>query len=60
MTIYEVIHEFFDYLFPADILLSYVDIIDLTVFCLTYVVVFGLILIPLWSLATFFIRRSKR
>ena len=60
MTIYEVIHEFFDYLFPADILLSYADIIDLTVFCLTYVVAFGLILIPLWYLATFFIRRSKR
>jgi hypothetical protein len=59
LTIYEVVYEFFTFAFPSAVLTQFEDPIDLTVFVLTYFVIFGFILIPLWRMATFFWRKAK-
>jgi hypothetical protein len=59
LTIYEVVYEFFTFAFPEAVLTQFEDHIDLTVFVLTYFVIFGFILIPLWRMATFFWRKAK-
>lgn len=58
-TIYEVLYEFFIFAFPSDVITQFQDSIDLTVFILTYFVIFGFFLIPLWKLGTFFWRKNK-
>ena len=60
MTIYEVIQEFFTELFPAPILLEYEEIFTLMYLFLTLVLIFTFLLLPLWKLATFFLRSGKR
>lgn len=60
MTIYEVFYDFFEFLFPSAILVEYADLIELTVFVVTYIFVFSVILIPLYRIATFFLRMGKR
>jgi hypothetical protein len=59
MTIYETIYEFFEWAFPSSVITQFENHIDVTVFVLTYIVIFGIFLIPLWRMATFFIRRNK-
>ena len=59
-TIYEVIYTFFEYAFPPAVITQFENHIDVTVFVLTYFVIFGLILIPLWNMATFFTRRVRK
>lgn len=59
LTIYEVIENFFEWVFPASIYTYYESIIQFTIFVLTYVVVFGLFLIPLWRLATIWLPKGK-
>jgi len=60
MTIYEVMYEFLEALFPESVVIAYADILDLTAFGMTYIVVFGMILIPLYKIATFFLRVGKK
>jgi len=60
MTIYEVMYEFLESLFPAATLLVYEDIVSLTAFIMTYILIFSIIIIPLYKLATFFLRVGKR
>lgn len=60
LTIYEVIENFFLWVFPTAIFTYYEPIIQFTVFLLTYVVVFGLFLIPLWKLATIWLPRGRK
>jgi hypothetical protein len=60
MTIYEVMYEFLEWAFPSSIITQFQDHIDVTAFVMTYFVIFGLILMPLWNLATFFLRRAKK
>jgi hypothetical protein len=60
MTIYEVMYEFLEFAFPSSIITQFQDHIDVTAFVMTYFVIFGLILMPLWNLATFFLRRAKK
>lgn len=59
LTIYDVLYNFFTFAFPASVVTQFENIIDLTVFGLTYMVIFGFILIPLWRLGTFFWRKDK-
>lgn len=58
-TIYEVIYEFLEYAFPSAVVTQFQDHIDLTAFILTYFVIFGFFLIPLWKIATFFWRKVR-
>ena len=60
LTIYEVFYALFEFLFPSTILSEYADLIELTVFVVTYIFVFSVILIPLYRLATFFLRLGKK
>lgn len=59
ITIYEVMYSFLSSLFPADILVSYKNILELTAFSMTYILIFGIIVIPLYRLATFFHKRGR-
>ena len=59
LTIYEVFENFFAWLFPADILVAYADVLQLLSFVLTLVFIFGFVLIPLWKIGTFFFRKVK-
>jgi len=59
MTIYEVIYDFLEFAFPSSVVTQFQDHIDVTAFVLTYFVIFGFILIPLWNIATFFWRKAK-
>ena len=59
MTIFEVMYTFLEYAFPEAIITQFQNHIDVTAFLMTYMVIFGLILMPLWNLATYFLRRSK-
>mgnify|MGYP006440599747 CR=1 FL=1 len=59
LTIYEVMYDFLEFAFPSSVITQFENTIDLTAFILTYFVIFGFILIPLWKLGTFFWRRSK-
>ena len=58
-TIYEVLYTFLEYAFPPSVITQFQNHIDLTAFVLTYFVIFGFILLPLWNIATFFWRRAK-
>ena len=58
-TIYEVIYTFLEYAFPPSVITQFQNHIDLTAFVLTYFVIFGFILLPLWNIATFFWRRAR-
>lgn len=58
-TIYEVLYDFFTFAFPNSVVNQFQETIDLTVFILTYFVIFGFFLIPLWKLGTFFWRNKK-
>jgi hypothetical protein len=60
MTIYEVIENFFIWVFPEAIYLQYVEILELLIFTLSLAVVFGIIIMPLWKLATVFIPNKKK
>lgn len=58
-TIYEVLYDFFIFAFPPSVVTQFENTIDLTVFILTYFVIFGFFLIPLWKLGTFFWRKNR-
>lgn len=60
MTIYEVMRGFLDDLFPTAIITTYDSVLELTAFVMTYILIFGLIIIPLWKIATYFMRVGKR
>ena len=60
MTIYEVMYDFLEYAFPASVVTANQGIIDLTAFIMTYFVVFGVFVFPLWYLTTFFLYYFKR
>lgn len=60
MTIYEVMYEFLEAMFPSAIVTEYTSLLTLTAIFMTYCVVFGLIIMPLWRLAMFFIKGGKR
>lgn len=60
MTIYEVMRGFLDDLFPTAIITTYDSVLELTAFAMTYILVFGLIIIPLWKIATYFLKVGKR
>ena len=59
VTIYETVYNFFTWAFPSAVITQFEDTIDLTVFVLTYFVIFGAMLIPLWKLMTFWWRKDK-
>lgn len=59
LTIYEVIFDFLTFAFPSTVITQFENTIDLTTFILTYFVIFGFFLIPLWRLGTFFWRKDK-
>jgi hypothetical protein len=60
MTIYEVMRGFLDDLFPTVIITTYDSVLELTAFVMTYILIFGLIIIPLWKIATYMMRVGKR
>lgn len=60
MTIYEVVLEFFESLFPALVYADWLEEIEALSFFLTIFIVFGLILIPLWKIATLLLRGAKK
>ena len=60
MTIYEVMYAFLEDLFPTAILTTYADILELTAFIMTYILVFSIIVIPLYRLATYFLKVGRR
>lgn len=60
MTIYEVIESFFEVIFPESIHIQYQEILELMYFALTLILIFTFILIPLWKIATFFLRIGKK
>ncbi|MDD4157271.1 MAG: hypothetical protein PHY08_13265 [Candidatus Cloacimonetes bacterium] len=60
MTIYEVMRGFLDDLFPTAIITTYDSVLELTAFVMTYILIFGLIIIPLWKIATYMMRVGKR
>lgn len=59
-TFYDVIYELWNLAFPESVLLDYADILQLLTFVMTLILIFGVIIIPLWRVGTFFLRRSKR
>ena len=59
-TIYDVMYAFLEFAFPSTVITSYQSIINLTAFIMTYFVIFGLIIFPLWYIATFFLYVFKR
>ena len=59
LTIYEIIYDFLTFAFPSAVITQFDNTIDLTTFILTYFVIFGFFLIPLWRLGTFFWRKDK-
>ena len=59
-TIYEVMYAFLEFAFPSTVITANQDIINLTAFVMTYFVIFGLIICPLWYLATFFMKPLRR
>lgn len=60
MTIYEVMYQFLEFFFPSVTLLQYADLLDLTAFIMTYIFIFGFIVIPLYQIATYFFRLGKK
>lgn len=60
LTIYEVIENFFEWVFPTAIYTQYEPIIEFTIFVLSYVVVFTLFLYPLYRLATLWLPKPRR
>jgi len=60
MSIYEVIDNFFQWVFPQIIYDLYYPVIETMIFVLTLVVVFGLFLVPLWRLATWFLPKGGK
>ena len=60
MTIYEVMFAFLEDLFPTAILTAYNDILVFTAFVMTYILVFSIIIIPLYKIATFIIRSGTK
>ena len=60
MTIYEVMENFLVELFPLDVYNEYINIIQLTAFIMTYILVFSIIIIPLYKMATFFLKVGKK
>jgi hypothetical protein len=60
LTIYEVIENFFEWVFPSTVYIYYEPIIQFTIFVLTYVVIFGLFLIPLWKLGTIWLPKGRK
>ena len=60
MTIYEVMYGFLEDLFPTAIITAYSDILVFTAFVMTYILVFSIILIPLYKMATYFLKVGKR
>jgi len=59
-TLYEVIYQIWALAFPSSILSTYADLISLLTFVNTLILLYGVIIIPVWRLSTWFLRRSKR
>jgi len=59
MTVYEVILSFWEDLFPESIWLAYSDIFELMAVTMTILLIFGIIVMPLWKLATFFFKKGR-
>jgi hypothetical protein len=59
MTIYEVIDNFFRWVFPQTIYNLYYPIIEIMSFTMTLIVIFGIIILPLWRLATYLIPKGS-
>lgn len=59
MTVYEVILAFWEDLFPESIWLAYADIFEVMTVALTILLIFGIIVMPMWKLATYFFRKAK-
>ena len=59
MTVYEVILSFWEDLFPESIWLAYSDIFELMAVTMTVLLIFGIIVMPLWKLATFFFKKGR-
>ena len=59
MTIYEVIENFMVWTMPEAIYLAYEPLMIALNLFLTMIVVFSFILIPLYRIATFFLRKAK-
>ena len=58
-TIYDVIYGFFEALFPAEVFAEYVDLFEPLSVVIAVLIIFELILIPLWKIATYLSRRIK-
>jgi len=59
MTVYEVILSFWEDLFPESIWLAYSDMFELMAVTMTILLIFGIIVMPLWKLATFFFKKGR-
>jgi len=59
-TLYEVIYQIWVLAFPSSIISTYADLISLLTFVNTLILLYGVIIIPVWRLSTWFLRRSKR
>ena len=60
MTIYEVMFAFLEDLFPSTIVTAYNDILVLTAFIMTYILVFSIIILPLYRIATYLLKVGNR
>lgn len=60
MTIYDVMFNFLEALFPETVSLQYANILDLTAFIMTYILVFSIIILPLYRIATYLLRVGKK
>ena len=59
-NIYEVLLTFWTWAFPSTIITTYNDVFVLITLVLTFIVVFSLVLIPLYRIATFWLRKKYR
>jgi len=59
LTIYEVIYGFFEALYPDAVFAEYVDLFEPLAVVISLLIIFQLILLPLWKIATYLSRRIK-
>jgi hypothetical protein len=59
-TIYEVMFDLWEWAFPSSIITTYNDIFIQISILLTIIVIYGLILKPLWYLATILFKIGKK
>jgi len=58
-NIYDVMYAFWAWAFPSAIITAYNDIFVLLTMILTFIIIFSLILVPLYRAGTFWLRKGR-